>query len=264
MTASLSHTLKDPPSASVAAACAHAFEIDLQYAKTMAASLSHKKKRKRTGTLKDPPSATVASACADTTEIDLGGDDYDSKKKKAAAQQQDPSVTFGESSSLATCDDESEDDVGALESFPYKSVAEPKSMNFVMKDAFTKPIRWKSPNGSHQTAVRIPCAGTRMSFRKSAQQTQWIEQVTESMLKHEKVLPEVGVEWLIEALFERHRPQFESFCERKGYLLPTTARMPEGKSAAKVKYRERQRHDHVIVTGHEAAKRDSLERDHSL
>jgi hypothetical protein len=101
-------------------------------------------------------------------------------------------------------------------------------------------MRWTSPNGRAQTAVRIPCTGTRSSFRKSAMQTCWIEQVTESMLNKEKVLPEVGVEWLIEAIFDRHRPQFESFCERKGFLPPTqrlaaanhVARMPKGKSAA--------------------------------
>jgi hypothetical protein len=53
------------------------------------------------------------------------------------------------------------------------------------------------------------------------------------MLIKEKILPEVGVEWLIEAmLFERHRPQFESVCERKGYLLPTpTVRRRKGKTA---------------------------------
>ena len=82
-----------------------------------------------------------------------------------------------------------------------------------------------------QTAVRIPRTGTGLSFRKSAKQTHWIEQVTQSMYE-EKILPEVGAEWLIEAIFERYGPQFESFCVRKGYLLPTTARMPKGKSAA--------------------------------
>jgi hypothetical protein len=98
-----------------------------------------------------------------------------------------------------------------------------KPVQFDMKDACTEPIRWQSPNGKKQTAVRIPRTGTRLSFRKTALQTRWIEQVTESMLDKEKVLPEVGVEWLIESLYERHRPQFESFCERKGYLLPTKA-----------------------------------------
>jgi len=52
------------------------------------------------------------------------------------------------------------------------------------------------------------------------------------MLNKEKIPLEVGVEWLIEALFERHGPQFESFCERKGYLLPTTASMPKDRTAA--------------------------------
>jgi hypothetical protein len=52
------------------------------------------------------------------------------------------------------------------------------------------------------------------------------------MVNKEKVLPEVGAEWLIGAIFERYRPEFESFCQRKGYLLPMTARMPKDKSAA--------------------------------
>jgi hypothetical protein len=48
-----------------------------------------------------------------------------------------------------------------------------------------------------------------------------------------KVSEEVGVEWLVEAIFERHRPQFDLFCERKGYImLPTTARMPKGRTTA--------------------------------
>jgi hypothetical protein len=101
-----------------------------------------------------------------------------------------------------------------------------------LKGDKAKPIVWQSPNGATQTAVRIPCAGTRDSFRKSAKQTGWIEHVIESMLNEKKVLPEVGVEWLIEAIFERHRPQFDSFCERKGYQLPTMARMPKDKTAA--------------------------------
>jgi hypothetical protein len=52
------------------------------------------------------------------------------------------------------------------------------------------------------------------------------------MFNKEKIPVEVGTEWLIEAIFERHRLQFESFCERKGYMLPMTARMPKDKSAA--------------------------------
>jgi hypothetical protein len=136
------------------------------------------------------------------------------ERKKEGDYDGDDESEDGESFPLATSDDKSEHN----ESISYTSPAKSKSIiEFDMKDAQAKPIRWTSPNGSTQTAVRIPCTGTRSSFRRTARQTRWIEQVTESMLNKEKVLPEVGVEWLIEALFERHRPQFESFCERKGY-----------------------------------------------
>jgi hypothetical protein len=101
-----------------------------------------------------------------------------------------------------------------------------------MNDARTKPIQWVSPNGKPRAAVCIPRTSTRRSFRMSAQSTGWIENVTESMVNKEKIPAEVGTEWLIEAIFERHRPEFESFCERKGYMLPKTARMPKDKSAA--------------------------------
>jgi hypothetical protein len=125
-------------------------------------------------------------------------------------------------------DDERKDD----ESFQFKSPAKSKSIEFNMNDARTKPIRWVSPNGKPRAAVCIPRTATRGSFRNSAKSTGWIENVTESMYNKEKIPAEVGTEWLIEAIFERHRPQFESFCERKGYMLPKSARMPKDKSAA--------------------------------
>jgi hypothetical protein len=37
-------------------------------------------------------------------------------------------------------------------------------------------------------------------------QTGWIEHIIENMFNKKKVLPEVGAEWLIEAIFERHSP----------------------------------------------------------
>jgi hypothetical protein len=119
-------------------------------------------------------------------------------------------------------DDESEDDDDEREddeSFEFKSPAKSKAIEFNMTDARTKPIQWMPPNGKPQTAVCIPRTATRQSFRNSAKYTGWIEHVTESMFNKEKIPAEVGMEWLIEAIFERHRPQFESFCERKGYIL---------------------------------------------
>jgi hypothetical protein len=126
-------------------------------------------------------------------------------------------------------DDESEDD----ESDPYKTPAKSQSVVFNRKDAMVEPIKWASANNKEQTAVYLPRAGTRDSFRKLAKQTGWIGHIIiENMLNKERVLPEVGVEWLIEAIFEQFRPEFESFCQRKGYLLSTTARIPQEKSAA--------------------------------
>jgi hypothetical protein len=50
------------------------------------------------------------------------------------------------------------------------------------------------------------------------------------MLDKGKVLPEVGVEWLFEAMLERYQPQFESFCERKGFKRTSKdAKMPARK-----------------------------------
>jgi hypothetical protein len=130
-------------------------------------------------------------------------------------------------------DDESEDDESNdNEALPFKSPAKSTSVEFDMNDAKAEPIRWTSPNGKKQTAVRIPCNGTRDSFRKSVKRTGWVDHIFESMFNKVKVLPEMGVEWLIEVIFERYRPHFESFCERKGFMLPTTARMPKGKTAA--------------------------------
>jgi hypothetical protein len=140
------------------------------------------------------------------------------RRQKEGEYDGDDESEDGNSFLLATSDDERGDEESSL----YKTPAKSQSIMFNMKDAKAGPIMWKSPNGTTQTqtAVRIPCAGTRSSFRKSAKQTGWIEDVIESMFNKKKVLPEVGVEWLIESVFERHRPQFDSFCERKGYLLP--------------------------------------------
>ena len=104
-----------------------------------------------------------------------------------------------------SCDDESEDDESlSFESPATSKFVTPKSVKFDMKDAKAGPIRWTSPNGSPQTAIRIPRTSTRSSFRKSARQTGCIEQVTESMINKKKVKPDVGVEWLIESIFERN------------------------------------------------------------
>jgi hypothetical protein len=119
------------------------------------------------------------------------------------------------------------------QTLPYETPAKLQSLvTFDMKDAMTEPIKWTSPNGSPNTAIPVPCCGTRHSFRNSANRTGWIQQIIESMYNKEKVLPEVAIEWLIEAIFELHPQEFESFCERKGYLLPKTARMPKDKTAA--------------------------------
>ena len=82
------------------------------------------------------------------------------------------------------------------------------------------------------TAIRIPRAGTKDSFRKLAKQTSWIDNVVESMFDEDKVPDEVAVGWLVEGIFDRFRPYFDAFCERKGYMLPTMARMPPGATAA--------------------------------
>jgi hypothetical protein len=149
-------------------------------------------------------------------EVEYDGDDND-----VSDDDEDD-----ESFSLTSSNDDNE----SLQAYatPSKSTL----INFDMKEAKSGPIQWTSPNGTPQTAVCIPRTGTRNSFRKSAKKTNWIAQVTESMFNTDRVLSDVGLEWFIEAIYERHRPQFESFCVRKGYMLPTTARMPKGKSAA--------------------------------
>jgi hypothetical protein len=155
--------------------------------------------------------------------------ELDEKKRKMEKKERENDGGYDGDGDAESSDDESDDD----ESLSYKSPAQPKSVvKFDMQDAKDGPIRWTSPNRTRQTAIRIPRTSTRSSFRKSAKQTSWIEQITESMLNQEKVSPDVGVEWLVESIFEIHGPQFESFCERKGYLLPTTARMHKGKTAA--------------------------------
>ena len=52
------------------------------------------------------------------------------------------------------------------------------------------------------------------------------------MFNDNKVPDEVAVGWLVEGIFDRYRPYFDAFCERKGYMLPTIARMPPGMTAA--------------------------------
>jgi hypothetical protein len=80
-----------------------------------------------------------------------------------------------------SCHDESDEAEADDEADPNETPAKSQKVVFDMKDAKAEPIVWKSPNGTTQTAVRIPCAGTRISFRKSAKQTGWIEHVVESM-----------------------------------------------------------------------------------
>jgi hypothetical protein len=48
----------------------------------------------------------------------------------------------------------------------------------------------------------------------------------------DKVLEDVGVEWLVEGIFDRFRSYFDAFCERKGYMLPTMARILPTATAA--------------------------------
>jgi hypothetical protein len=55
------------------------------------------------------------------------------------------------------------------------------SVKFDMNDAHAAPIKWKSRNGKAMTAIRVPRAGTRKSFRKLAQQTGWINNVVERL-----------------------------------------------------------------------------------
>jgi hypothetical protein len=160
-------------------------------------------------------------------------------------------------------DDESKID----ESFPSKSPAKSRSsVEFDMKDVKTEPIRWQSPNGRTQTAVHIPRSATKISFRKSAGITGWIEQVVASMFDKAKVPEEVGVEWLIEAIYFRYRPQFDAFCVRKGYSLPVTLkeRKQMARKKAKLKRELEKDKDETIVTGNEAAMRDSLAGSQSL
>jgi hypothetical protein len=152
------------------------------------------------------------------------------EKEKEEANRADRAGYDGDGDGDADVD-ESEDD----ESLSFKTPAKPKSdptVTFDMNEANAAPINWQSPNGKTMTAIRIPRAGTRKSFRKLAQQTSWIDNVVKSMFDDDKVPEEVAVEWLVEGIFDRFRPYFEAFCERKGYMLPTMARMPPRATAA--------------------------------
>jgi hypothetical protein len=154
------------------------------------------------------------------------------------------------------------------QSLAYKSQAKSKWVEFNMDDPKTEPIRWKSPNGKTQTAVHIPCSSTRAGFRMSAKRTGWIEQVVANMFDKAKVPEEVGVEWLIEAIWERYRPQFDAFCVRKGYVLPVKRTLKERRQMswkkAKLKRELEKDKDETIVTGNEAAMRDGLAGSQSL
>ena len=102
-----------------------------------------------------------------------------------------------------------------------------------MKDAKHAPIRWKSPNGTQQTAIRIPRSGTiRLSFRKSAQQSEWIEHVVDTNFNKEKV----SVEWLWsrsrKGFFESVRCFISVGVRTQGLIHVSIARMPKEKTAA--------------------------------
>jgi hypothetical protein len=88
------------------------------------------------------------------------GGDYDG--------EDDDECEDDDSFPLATSDNEREDDKSLPSTPPVKLES---IIEFDMKDAKAKPIQWKSPNGSTQTAARIPYTRTRNSFRKSARQT---------------------------------------------------------------------------------------------
>ena len=130
--------------------------------------------------------------------------------------------------------EDSDDDCAEMmsSSAAFQTPVRDKEVKFDMKVAKTSPIQWTSPNGTQRTAVCVPRTATRQSFRKSAKQTGWIKNVIESMFKEDKVPEEVGVDWLVEGIYDRFRPYFESFCVRKGFALPVTARMPPDRTAA--------------------------------
>jgi hypothetical protein len=133
--------------------------------------------------------------------------------------------------------DESEDEESVSFKTPKKPTSDPTKpppteVKFDMNDAHAAPIKWKSRNGKAMTAIRVPRAGTRKSFRKLAQQTGWINNVVESLYNEDKVPAGVAVDWLVEGIFDRYRSYFDAFCERKGYMLPTMARMPPTATAA--------------------------------
>jgi hypothetical protein len=108
----------------------------------------------------------------------------------------------------------------------------PTEVKFNMNEATHAPIKWKSPNGTTQTAVRIPRSSKRSSFRKSVKVTGWLDHVMNNMYNESRVPPDVANGWLIESIVERCRPEFEAYCEQKGHMLPTTARMSPDKTAA--------------------------------
>jgi hypothetical protein len=80
--------------------------------------------------------------------------ELDEKEREERKEEGEYDGDDDDSFPLATSDHEREDD----ESFPYETPAKSQPVVFDMKHAKAEPIVWKSPNGTTQTAVRIPCA----------------------------------------------------------------------------------------------------------
>jgi hypothetical protein len=88
--------------------------------------------------------------------------ELDEKERKKAAEEREKDGGYDGDGDADSSNDKSKDDEFSL----YKSPATPNCVKFNMKDAQTGPIRWTSPNGKQQTAIRIPNTSTRSSFQK--------------------------------------------------------------------------------------------------